>query len=329
MTRLGQAEIERRMYKSEIFIGIDVSKQNLDCAVRPTNQIINVSNTPSDIGMLIEQIQKLSPQLIIVEATGGLERLLVGELVASQLPVVVINPRQVRDFARATGQLAKTDKIDATVLAHFGEAIKPELRPLPDELTQQLNAIMTRRRQLVQMLAAERNHLISAPKQIHEYVKQHIIHLERLIKELDKEIDQLISNSPVWKTKDNILKTVKGVGPVLSRTIIAELPELGQLSRKEICKLVGVAPLNNDSGKRKGKRSCWGGRASVRTVLYMATLTATRFNPVIKEFYQRLISNGKQKKVALIACMRKMLTILNAMIKNNATWSDNFAQQDV
>ena len=312
---------------SETFIGIDVSKERLDCACRPTGTTFSDDNTPIGIAALIKQVQEQRPQLIVLEATGGLERLVVAELVAAQLPVVVVNPRQVRDFARATGQLAKTDRIDAAVLAHFGEAVKPEVRPLPDQLTQQMDALMTRRRQLVQMLAAERNHLVSATSQVRDRVKEHISHLEELIKKLDQEIDQMITNSPIWKTKDDLFQSVKGVGPVLSRTLLAELPELGQLSRQEISKLVGVAPLNHDSGKHTGKRRCWGGRASVRSTLYMAALSATRCNPVIKEFYQRLLAKGKLKKVALVACMRKLLTILNAMAKSNTPWDASFARK--
>ena len=312
---------------SETFIGIDVSKERLDCACRPTGTTLSDDNTPIGIAALIKQVQEQRPQLIVLEATGGLERLVVAELVAAQLPVVVVNPRQVRDFARATGQLAKTDRIDAAVLAHFGEAVKPEVRPLPDQLTQQMDALMTRRRQLVQMLAAERNHLVSATSQVRDRVKEHISHLEELIKKLDQEIDQMITNSPIWKTKDDLFQSVKGVGPVLSRTFLAELPELGQLSRQEISKLVGVAPLNHDSGKHTGKRRCWGGRASVRSTLYMAALSATRCNPVIKEFYQRLLAKGKLKKVALVACMRKLLTILNAMAKSNTPWDASFARK--
>jgi transposase len=311
---------------SKAFIGVDVSKERLDCFCRPTGIAFSFDNTPPGIAALVQWVEAQQPQLIVLEATGGLERPLVAALVVAQLPVVVVNPRQVRDFARAIGQLAKTDRIDAAVIAHFGEAVNPEVRPLPDHLTQQMDALMTRRRQLVQMLAAERNHLVSAPVQVQNYVKEHIVQLEELIKKLDQDIDQMITRSPIWKTKENLLLSVKGVGPVLSRTLLAELPELGRLSRQEISKLVGVAPLNNDSGKHKGKRSCWGGRASVRGPLYMATLSATRCNPVIKEFYQRLLAKGKLKKVAIVACMRKMLTILNAMIKSNKPWDASLAQ---
>jgi transposase len=312
---------------SKTFIGVDVSKERLDCFCRPTGTRFSYDNTPPGIAALVKWVEAQQPQLVVLEATGGMERPLVAELVVAQLPVVVVNPRQVRDFARAIGQLAKTDRIDAAVIAHFGEAVNPEARPWPDHLAQQMDALMTRRRQLVQMLAAERNHLVSAPVQVQNYVKEHIVHLEELIKKLDQDIDQMITTSPIWKTKENLLLSVKGVGPVLSRTLLAELPELGRLSRQEISKLVGVAPLNNDSGKHKGKRSCWGGRASVRGPLYMATLSATRCNPVIKEFYQRLLAKGKLKKVAIVACMRKLLTILNAMIKSNKPWDASFAQR--
>ena len=311
---------------SNVFIGIDVSKERLDCYCRPTGITPSYGNTPTGISDLIKWAQAQQPQLIVLEATGGLERPLVAAIFAAGLPMVVVNPRQVRDFARAIGQLAKTDRIDAAVIAHFGEAVNPEVRPLPDHLTQQMDAMMTRRRQLVQMLAAERNHLVSSPAQVQNHVKEHISQLEELIKKLDQDIDQMITGSPIWKTKDDLLRSVKGVGPVLSRTLLAELPELGQLSRQEISKLAGVAPLNNDSGKYKGKRSCWGGRASVRGPLYMATLSATRCNPVIKEFYQRLIAKGKAKKVAIVACMRKMLITLNAIVKSNKPWDASFAQ---
>ena len=313
------------MSTAETFIGIDVSKQQLDVFCRPTGMTFNESNTPSGIAALINQLQKQRPQLIVLEATGGLERALVLALVAVQLPVVVVNPRQIRDFARSTGQLAKTDQIDAQVIAHFGEAIKPEVRALPDEVTQQLDALMTRRRQLVQMLSNERNHLFSTPSALQKSVKEHIRHLEQLVKKIDQDLDQMITRSPIWKAKDKLFQSVKGVGPVLSRTLRADLPELGRLSRQEISKLVGVAPLNKDSGKRKGKRQCWGGRAPVRATLYMAAMSATRHNQVIKEFYQRLLAKGKIKKVAMVAAMRKLMTILNAMARSNQPWDASIA----
>jgi transposase len=311
----------------ETYIGVDVSKQRLDVACRPTGITFSEENSPAGIATLIKHLRKQQPRLIILEATGGLERALVLALVGAQLPVVVVNPRQVRDFARASGQLAKTDQIDAAVIAHFGEAIKPEVRPLPDEMTQQMDALLTRRRQLVQMLAAERNHLVSATLPIRKSVKAHIAQLEQLIKKLDQDLDQMITKSPIWKEKDNLYQSVKGVGPVMSRTLLAELPELGRLSRQEISKLVGVAPLNHDSGEHRGQRRCWGGRAGVRATLYMATLSATRSNQVIKEFYRRLLAKGKAKKVALVACMRKMLTILNAMARSNRPWDASLARR--
>ena len=312
---------------SETFIGIDVSKEQLDCASRPNGTTSSFKNSVTGIDALIKQLQKQRPRLVVLEATGGLERALVAALVVAQMPVVIVNPRQVRDFARAVGQLAKTDRIDAAVIAHFAEAVKPEVRTLPDQLTQEMDALMKRRGQLVAMLSVERNHLVSATSPVSNHVKEHISHLEELIKRLDQEIDQMIGKSPIWKAKDELFQSVKGVGPVLSRTLLAELPEIGQLSRQKLSKLVGVAPLNNDSGKRKGKRSCWGGRSRVRAILYMSALSATRFNPVIKEFYQRLLAKGKTKKVALVACMRKLLTILNSMVKNNTPWDPSFAQR--
>jgi transposase len=315
------------MTNAETYIGIDVSKERLDVTSRPTAATGSYENNASGIAALVEELKKQEPQLVVMEATGGLERMLAMELMAAQMPVVIVNPRQIRDFARATGQLAKTDLIDAGVIAHFGEAVKPEIRPLPDQMAQQMDALIGRRRQLVQMLASERNHLVSATARVREHVKEHISQLEQLIKKLDQEIDQMITNSPIWKAKDDLFQSVKGVGPVLSRTLLAELPELGHLSRQEISKLVGVAPLNADSGKRSGPRHCWGGRAPVRATLYMAAVSAARFNPVIKEFYQRLLARGKQKKVALVACMRKLLTILNAIAKNNTPWDANLARR--
>lgn len=323
---LNLIEITVNMHKSSIYVGVDVSKDHLDLACRPTNQISALANDPAGIAELVEQMKLLQPQLIVLEATGGLERPLVLTLAAAGLPVAVVNPRQVRDFARATGQLAKTDRIDAAVIAHFGEAIKPEVRPLSDDFTQQLDALVTRRRQLLEMLIIERNRLSSTISPLRSNVKQHIDYLQKLLDELDKQLDQMITNSPIWKAKDDLLQSTKGVGPVLSRTLLAELPELGRLSRQQIAKLVGVAPLNNDSGKRSGRRSCWGGRASVRAALYMGALVATRWNPAIKEFYQRLLAKGKPKKVALIASMRKLLTILNAMVKHSTPWDANLVQ---
>jgi transposase len=244
-------------------------------------------------------------------------------LAAAKLPFAVVNPRQVRDFAKATGQLAKTDQLDADSLAHFAEAVRPEPRPLPDEMAQQVEALLTRRRQLFEMLVAERNRVALAHPSVRESIEHHLVYLKRLIAETDDEISGLIRSSPAWREKDDLLQSAPGIGPVLSATLEAALPELGTLNQREIAKLVGVAPLNDDSGRRRGVRHIRGGRADVRAVLYMATLTATRFNPVIKAFYQRLLAKGKAQKVALIAAMRKLLVILNAMVKAQTPWDEN------
>jgi transposase len=268
----------------------------------------------------VAQLSELSPTLIVVEATGGLERTLVAALVAAGLPVVVINPRLARDFAKATGRLAKTDRIDAQVLAHYGEAIRPSLRPLPDADTQQLRALVDRRRQLMDMMSAEQSRLNTSPARIRDSIEYHLTWLRQQVASLDDDLDGMLKASPLWLERDAILQSTPGVGPILSRTLMSQLPELGNLNRKEIAALVGVAPFNRDSGTWRGRRTIWGGRATVRAVLYMSTLVATRYNPVIREFYESLLAVGKVKKVALIACMRKLLTILNAMIKNQQRW---------
>jgi transposase len=279
-----------------------------------------VANDSSAIPTLVEQLQQHEPTLITLEATGGFEHAVVAALAAAGLPLVVVNPRQVRDFARATGQLAKTDRIDAQVLALFAERVRPEPRPLPDAAAQALDARLTRRRQVLDMLVAEKNRLGFARPPIRRKITQHIRWLERQLDDVDHELGQMIEASPVWRAKDNLLRRVPGVGPVLSRTLLGELPELGQLNRKQIAALVGVAPLARDSGTLRGKRLVWGGRAPIRTVLYMSALVAARHNPVIRTFYQRLRTAGKPPKVALTACMRKLLTILNAMLQANTAW---------
>jgi transposase len=256
----------------------------------------------------------------VLEATGGFEHAVVAALAAAGLPVVVANPRQVRDFARATGQLAKTDAIDAQVLALFAERVRPEPRRLPDEAAQALDALLTRRRQLLDMLVAEKNRLGFARPVVRRGITQHIRWLERRLGDVDHELGQMIEHSPVWRATDDLLRSVPGVGPVLSRTLLGELPELGQLNRKQIAALVGVAPLARDSGTLRGKRVVWGGRAPIRTVLYMSTLAAARCNPVIRAFYLHLRAAGKPAKVALTACMRKLLVILNAMVRANTHW---------
>ena len=269
---------------------------------------------------MVEWVQSFFPRLIVLEATGGLEKAAVCVLAVQGLPVVVVNPRQVRDFARSKGILAKTDKIDAGVIAQFAEAIRPEVRPLKTEEAQKLDALLSRRRQILQMLTAEKNRLQSAPVWVRKDIQKHIRWLQKNLDPLNQDLDRMVKESPIWRVKDEILQSAKGVGPVLSVTLISQLPELGTLKGKKIAALVGVAPLNRDSGKFRGRRSIWGGRAEVRSVLLMATRIAIRFNPVIRAFFERLQKAGKVRKVAETACMRKLLTILNAMLKNNTCW---------
>jgi transposase len=308
------------MASSPLFVGIDVAKATLDIALRPSAQTWQVIYDDPHVEAFVTQLNELSPTLIVVEATGGLERSLVAALVAARLPVIVINPRQARDFAKATGRLAKTDRIDAQVLAHYGEAIRPSFRPLPDADTQQLRALVDRRRQLVDMMTAEQSRLNTSPARVRDSIEAHLAWLQQQLASLDDDLDDMLQSSPIWRERDDMLQSTPGVGPVLSRTLMSQLPELGDLNRKEIAALVGVAPFNRDSGTWRGRRTIWGGRAAVRSVLYMSTLVATGHNPVIREFYERLLAAGKAKKVALIACMRKLLTILNAMVKNQQRW---------
>ena len=302
-----------------VCVGIDVSQSQLDVAVRP-GACFSVTNDEPGWTTVVAQLRRLAPVRIVLEATGGLEVPLAGALAADGLPVVVVNPRQVRDFARATGQLAKTDALDAQILAHFAEVIRPQIRPLPDAQTQALAALATRRRQLIEMLTAEKNRLRQASPSIRKSLRTHMAWLQRERTHLDTELAQAIQDSPVWREKDDLLRSVPGVGPVLTTTVLANLPELGTLTNKQIAALVGVAPLNRDSGTLHGKRIVWGGRAQVRATLYMAAIVATRYNPAIKTFYQRLCGMGKAKKVALVACMRKLLTMLNAMLKHRTRW---------
>ena len=305
------------------FVGIDVSKAQLDVAVRPTGKRWVLPYDETGIEGLIPQIVDLEPALVLLEATGGLELPLVAALAAAALPVVVVNPRQVRDFAKATGTLAKTDTLDAGVLAHFAErAVRPEVRPLKDAETQVLNSLTARRRQVMTMLVSEKNRLGTAIGAVSPRIEAHIAWLEQELSDLDKGLRQTLRQSPVWREKDDLLRTVPGVGPQLSLTLLAHLPELGTLDRKQIAALVGVAPYNRDSGTRRGKRAVWGGRSRVRAVLYMGALVASRHNPAIRDFYQRLLAAGKPKKVALIASMRKLLVTLNAMLKHGYPWRD-------
>jgi len=307
--------------KSKCFIGIDISKQQLEVAAHQSDYQFRCANKVSAFGELIAELISLRPALIVLEATGGLETRVVSALHRAGLPVVVVNPRQVRDFARALGQLAKTDRLDARVLAHFAAAIKPPLRPIKVKEQQELDALTGRRGQMVEILADEKNRRASAASDtVREQIKQHIDWLQDRIAELDQQIKALLQTSPGWQVKDQILQSVPGIGPVASFSMIADLPELGTINRQQISKLVGVAPLNRDSGQQRGTRHIYGGRAGLRRVLYMAALTATRHNPVLKEFYQRLRANHKPFKVAMIACMRKLLSIINIMIRDSTTW---------
>ncbi|MDI1437708.1 IS110 family transposase [Polyangium sorediatum] len=304
------------------FVGIDVSKDHLDVAVRPTGAARRFA--ADELHTLVGFVQQAGPTLVVMEATGGLETAVAAALAAAGVAVAIVNPRQPRDFAKALGKLAKTDAIDAAVLAHFGEAVRPEPRPLPDAQTRELEALVMRRRQLLEMLVAERCRLSACRvSSMRKSLELHIEWLRKQMKDLDKDITKSVRNSPMWREKDDLLQSVPGVGPVVSSMVLVSLPELGTLNRKQIAALVGVAPLNRDSGKMQGKRSIWGGRAPMRAALYMATLVATKRNDTIRAFYQRLLIAGKAKKVALVACMRKLLTMLNAMLRSGSRWKSN------
>lgn len=307
-----------------MLVGIDVAKAELVVATRPGGERWTVENDERGLRTLVDRLRRDAVELIVLEATGGYELLCVAALVAATLPVVVVNPRQVRDFARATGQLAKTDRIDADVLALFAERVRPAVRALPDADAQELEALLARRRQLLEMLQAERNRLgqvFGRGKQpVKKSLKAHIAFLERELRMADSDLGDMVRHSPAWRERDDLLQSVPGVGKVLSFMLLADLPELGQLSRREIAKLVGVAPLSRDSGTLRGRRFVHGGRATVRAVLYMAALVATRRNPVIRAFYTRLLAIGKPKKLALVACMRKLLTILNTIVRTRQAW---------
>lgn len=302
------------------FVGIDVAQDALDLAVRPTGATQRVRTDEAALAALVAHLTTLAPTLIVLEATGGLELPVAGALAAAGLPVAIVNPRQVRDFARATGRLAKTDALDAAVLAHFAEAIRPPVRPLPDATTQALQALLTRRRQVVDMVTAEQNRRRPAPAAVRERIDAHLAWLRAEQTALDQELTQLLRRSPIWQAQARLLQSVPGVGPVLTLTLLGGLPELGHLDRKRIGAVVGLAPFNRDSGTRRGVRAIWGGRAAVRTALYMAVLSAIRHNPVIRTFYARLTAAGKPGKVALTACMHKLLIILNAMVRDGTCW---------
>jgi transposase len=302
------------------FIGIDVAKAQLDVAIRPIDRQWQVAYTEKGVQELVEQITGLQPSLVLLEASGGLELPIVAALAVAKLPVVVVNPRQVRDFAKATGKLAKTDVLYAQVLAHFAEAIRPLPRSLPDTEARTLTAMVARRSQVMGMLVAEKNRLHTSHAPVRLRIQCHIDWLEQELDEIDQNLKETLHKSPVWREKETLLRTVPGVGPQLALSILAYLPELGTLNRKRIAALVGVAPFNRDSGTLRGKRAVWGGCSRIRASLYMGALVATRHNPVICTFYQRLLAAGKPKKVALTACMRKLLVILNAMLTHNSSW---------
>jgi transposase len=305
----------------KVNVGIDVSKNVLDIAIHETGETWSSNNDSSGCGVLATKLKQLKATSIVLEATGGFETLVTATLSAADLPVIVVNPRQVRDFAKATGQLAKTDRIDCRVLAHFAAAIDPPVRPVKSAESQHLEALLARRRQIVEMLVAEKNRLANNhDRAVVKDLNAHIAWLERRLKSSDDELQRVLKTSPAWRERDDLLRSVPGVGPVLSLTLLAQLPELGHLNRREIAKLVGVAPFNWDSGQWRGSRHIWGGRAAVRSPLFMATLCAIRINPTIKYFYRRLIAAGKAPKVAITACMRKLLTILNVMVKTQTSW---------
>jgi len=309
------------MKGEEPSVGIDVSKAFLDVSLYPSGKTWQIEYSPQCITVLAEELADLGPAVVVVEATGGLEMSLTAALSVGGLPVAVVNPKRVRDFARATGRLAKTDKLDAQVLAQFGAMVQPPIRPLPDADRQELKALVTRRQQLLEMITAERNRLRRTTPGIQHRIDVNIQFLREQLKELDRDLADFLKSSPLWQEEARVLRSVPGVGPVVTATLIARLPELGSRNCKQVAALVGVAPFNRDSGAFRGKRKVWGGRGALRTALYMATLVATRCNSVLQAFYQRLCAAGKPKKVALIACMRKMLVILNSMIKHHRTWN--------
>jgi transposase len=303
----------------DLFVGIDVSKATLDVALS-TGARRQVSNDDKGISTLVAELAQSLPTLVVLEATGGYQTAVVAALIVRKIPVAVVNPRQVRDFAKAIGQLAKTDAVDAQVLTRFAQVVRPEPRQPPDEQTLALEAVLTRRRQVVDMITAERNRLAQSAKRIRPSIEATIEFLRKQLADIDNDLDTAIRESPVWREKEDLLRSVPGVGRIVATTLLCQLPELGRLNRKEVAALVGVAPFNRDSGTLRGRRAIWGGRASVRSVLWMAAVSASRFNPVIRGFYQRLLASGKVKKVALVACMRKLLTILNSMMRDSRSW---------
>ena len=311
------------MTTEPVYVGMDVSKATIDVCVSD-GEVWQVANDNRSMDELCSRIASLGPTLVVLEATGGYELRAAGALAAARLPVAVVNPRQVRSYARSVGQLAKTDRIDARILARFAAAVRPEPRPLPDAETRELEALITRRRQVVGMITAEQNRLDLAAPITRKSIKTHIGWLRRLLAKVDADIEGMVRQSPLWRAKDDLLQSVPGIGDMTSRTLLALLPELGTLNRKQIAALAGVAPFNRDSGSQRGRRRVWGGRARVRTALYMAALAGTRWNPILKAFYAQLREAGKPAKVALVACMRKLLVIVNAMVRDGRAWDPSY-----
>jgi len=323
--RLGRVQESGRTRSSvsaaeQVHVGIDVSKSTLDVAIEPQHERCQVANDERGIQQLVERLRQLQPERIVLEATGGYELAALAALGCAELPAVAVNPRQVRDFAKAIGRLAKTDALDAQLLAQFAAVVRPEVRPLPDAATRELAGLLARRRQLVEMRTAESNRLSLAVEPVRPEIREHLRWLDKRISQLDRDLHDRLRASPLWRDKEDLLRTIPGVGPVLSLTLLAEVPELGRVDHRQLAALVGVAPFNCDSGTSKGTRRIWGGRATVRAVLYMATCAAVRHNPIVRALYQRLVAAGKRKKVALIACMRKLLTICNAVIAHGTPW---------
>jgi transposase len=307
-----------------VYVGIDVSKDRLDVHLRPSGESFSVKRDGEALIGLCERLTANAPALVVLEATGGFETIVAAALAAARLPLAVVNPRQIRDFAKSTGRLAKTDALDAAAIAHFAEAIKPEPRPIPDEATQALGELVARRRQIIEMATAERNRRsLVRQTRLRKAIDRHLAMLQKELTALERDIDDNIRGTPAWRDKEELLTSVPGIGPVVARTLIAELPELGSLGHKQIAALVGVAPFNRDSGKHRGRRQIFGGRAFVRCSLYMAALAAARCNPIIKPFYQRLIAAGKPHKLAITACIRKILVIVNAMLRDGKPWLAN------
>jgi transposase len=316
-----KGEKEKVMESEQIYAGIDISKEKLDLSLYPEDSGQTFSYDEKGVMDITEYLSKVRPAIVVLEATGGYETVVAAALSAAGIAVALTNPRQIRDFAKATGRLAKTDSIDARVIAHFAAAVKPSPKPVSDDQAREFKEMLMRRRQIIEMITAEKNRLGKARSSVKKRIEAHLQWLQRELDDINQQLSETVKNSPIWRKKNDMLRSIPGVGPVLSLTLLADLPELGKLNRRQISALVGVAPLNRDSGLWRGKRTVWGGRSKVRAALYMSTLVATRYNPVIRAFYLRLCAIGKAKKVAITACMRKLLTIINAIIKTRTTWA--------